>query len=169
MVTQNEDGPIDFDYNLNVLSCDDFYDCKKIKELVRLSFNKVLRSRGLQDCDDSTSSLTTKLIYFSDESEIKFYIDLAIVTENIDGFWERLIHDKNSLPNRYFWNQAPNSKGYENRAKKIKEVPGMWDKVRAKYLEKKNMYLTRNDYNHPSFICYIESVNEIYFAFIQNN
>ena len=29
-------------------------------------------------------------------------------------------------------------------------------------LEKKNMYLTRNDRNHHSFNIYIEAVNEIY-------
>ena len=95
-------------------------------------------------------------------SLIKFSIDLAIVTENSDGIWERLIHDKRSIPNRYFWNQAPNSNNYNSKAEEIKEVPGMWEEVRAKYLEKKNMYLRINDYNHPSFICYIESVNEIY-------
>lgn len=162
MVTQTENRPFDFDYNLNILSCEDWDEGKKIKELVRLTFNNVLRSRGLQDCDDSTSSLTTKLIYFADEPEIKFSIDLAIVTENNDGIWERLIHDKRSFPNRYFWNQAPNSDGYSNKAKEIKKVPCMWEEVRVRYLDKKNMYLKRNDYNHPSFICYIESVNEIY-------
>lgn len=162
MVAQNENGPIDFDYNLNIISCADWNDGKVIKELVRLTFNAVLRDRGLEDCDDSTSSLTTKLMYFKDKPSIKFSIDIGIVTKNNGEVWERLIHDKKSIPNRYFWNQAPNSKGYADKAKKIKDVPGMWDKLRTRYLEKKNIYLTRNDYNHPSFICYIESVNEIY-------
>ena len=30
------------------------------------------------------------------------------------------------------------------------------------YEKIKNMYLVRNDYNHPSFICYIEAVNNVY-------
>ena len=38
----------------------------------------------------------------------------------------------------------------------------MWEEVREKYLDKKNMYLKRNDHYHPSFVCYIEAVNEIY-------
>ena len=42
MVMQNENGPIDFDYNLNVLSCDDINNCFQIKELVRKCFNKVM-------------------------------------------------------------------------------------------------------------------------------
>ncbi|HHU80170.1 MAG TPA: hypothetical protein GXZ35_02390, partial [Acholeplasmataceae bacterium] len=112
--------------------------------------------------DDSTSSLTTKPIYFKDDPDIDFSIDLAIVTKNYDEIWERLIHDKRSLPNRYFWNQAPNSNDYNNKAKEIKKVPGMWEEVRERYLDKKNMYLKRMDYDHPSFVCYIEAVNEIY-------
>jgi len=30
------------------------------------------------------------------------------------------------------------------------------------YLEKKNMYLFRQDHNHPSFVVYVEAVNEVY-------
>ena len=31
-----------------------------------------------------------------------------------------------------------------------------------KYLEKKNMYLSWQDHNHPSFVVYVEAVNEVY-------
>ena len=34
--------------------------------------------------------------------------------------------------------------------------------VREQYLALKNMYLSKNDINHPSFICYIEAVNNVY-------
>ena len=30
------------------------------------------------------------------------------------------------------------------------------------YLEKKNMYLSWQDRNHPSFVVYVEAVNEVY-------
>ena len=162
MVTQNEAEPIDFDYNLNIISCEDWNDCKKIKETVRKTFNEVLNENGLPDCNDSTSALTTKPIYFKDDRDIDFSIDLAIVTKNYDEIWERLIHDKKTTPTRYFWNQAPNSNDYNTKSKEIKKVPGMWEEVREKYLDKKNMYLKRNDHYHPSFVCYIEAVNEIY-------
>lgn len=93
MVTQNEQEPIDFDYNLNVISCEDINDCKAIKESVRKAFNKVLRNNVLNDCDDSTSSLTTKKIYFTDYSLVKFSIDVCIVTRDKNGNWFRLKHD----------------------------------------------------------------------------
>ena len=38
----------------------------------------------------------------------------------------------------------------------------LWQEVRDKYLEKKNMYLSWQDHNHPSFAVYVEAVNEVY-------
>ena len=78
MITQNGDGNIDFDYNLNILSCDD-WKARSIKELIRKTFNKVMRENNLSDVEDSTSSLTSKLIYFNDDPNIEFKIDVCIV------------------------------------------------------------------------------------------
>ena len=163
MITQNGNGKIDFDYNINVLSASD-WNGKSIKETIRKTFNKVLSSYNLSDCEDSTSSLTTKPIYFEDEPEIKFSIDVAIVTKNANEQWQRLIHEKtgNTSVDRYFWNIIPNSKEYELKAKEIKEVSGWWNKVREEYLKIKNNYLSKNDHNHSSFVCYIEAVNNVY-------
>ena len=164
MVMQNENGPIDFDYNLNVLSCDDIYNCFQIKELVRNCFNKVMRINKLSDVNDSKSSLTSKLIHLEKFPNVKFSIDLGIVCQDREGNWHRLIHKKTGNIHRdeYFWNQAPNSKDYNKRAKTIKSVPGAWEMVREEYKDLKNLYLKRNSHNHPSFICYIEAVNNIY-------
>lgn len=112
MVTQNSNESIDFDYNLYVQKCDDINNCQSIKETVRKTFNKVLKAYNLYDCDDSTSSLTTKPIYFKDSPKIQFSIDLCIVAKNDKGSWFRLIHEKTgyTASDRYFWNEAPNSK-----------------------------------------------------------
>lgn len=48
-----------------------------------------------------------------------------------------------------------------DKAIAIKEN-SFWGEVRTKYLDKKNMYLLRGDTNHPSFVVYVESVNETY-------
>lgn len=168
MVTQNEEGPIDFDYNLNILSCDDFNDCKVIKETVRWAFNKVLRNNGLSDCDDSTSSLTTKHIHFNgDDDSNEFSIDVGIVTKGRNGNWNRLKHEKSFIgfmcyQDRYYWNEGPNLDKCKEKAMAIKLIPGCWDYVRDRYLELKNHYLRSNDYNHPSFVCYIQTVNDAY-------
>jgi len=164
MVTQNGDEAIDFDYNLNILSCEDFHDCKAIKHAVIVAFNRVMQRNGLADVDDSTSSITTKKIHFRDDPDIEFSMDVCIVTEETDGSWLRLIHEKgmNTYYDRYYWNIAPHSKHYAEKAKAIKSVPGGWEKVRVLYLKTKNRYLTQNDHNHPSFVCYIEAINNVY-------
>ena len=163
MVTRNARTPIDFDYNLNIQKCDDFEDCRVIKETVRKAFNKVLSTHNFVACEDSTSSLTSKPIYFINDPDIKFSIDLCIVTKDTDGFWHRLIHQKTGYTanDTYFWNKAPNSKNVKAKSDKIKKS-GNWLLVRDEYLKLKNKYLTSNDHNHPSFICYIEAVNNVY-------
>ena len=164
MITQNENEGIDFDYNLNILSCPDWDDAKSIKEAVRIAFNQILRNQGLNDAEDSTSSITTKPMYFKNAPETEFKIDVCIVTKNNAGEWERLIHEKTGYTynDRYFWNVAPNSKGYQEKARKIKSVPGWWNQVRTRYLDRKNHYLKKGDNNHPSFVCYIEVINDVY-------
>ena len=62
---------------------------------------------------------------------------------------------------QYAWNEVPNSHQVKDKADEIKEE-GLWQEVRDRYLEKKNMYLSRQDRNHPSFVVYVEAVNEIY-------
>ena len=161
LILQNANQPIDLDYNLEITRTDDWEDCKEIKECVRKAFNIVLREYGWSDCQDSTSSLTTEKRHFNQENSTEFSMDICIVYEDTDGNYHRLIHDKRCFPNRYFWNQAPNSRNIREKAKYIKEK-GKWTLVREQYLRIKNQYLTSNDYNHSSFICYIEAVNNVY-------
>lgn len=159
LVTQNEDEPFDFDYNLNILFCDDWGDCKSLKETVRNAANVVLKRNGLGDISDSTSSLTTNTICFKDQPDLEFSIDIGIVTLDSAGVWERLIHDKRN--NRYYWNEAFDSKSINDKAVILKKN-NHWQEVRDEYLTLKNKYLTANDYDHPSFVCYIEAVNNVY-------
>ncbi len=164
--TQNANEPVDLDYNLNILKVYEWNinrDVAKIKEYIRKMFNKVLKRHGWSDCQDSTSALTTEKRHFKKGNQTEFSIDLAIVSENNDGTWFRLIHRKTgSFANdEWYWNEGPQSKGLVEKVTWCKDN-GCWCEVRETYLSKKNMYLSRQDNNHPSFNCYIEAVNEIY-------
>lgn len=163
MVMQNENESIDFDYNLNVLSYRNIKNCYSIKELVRKSFNKVMEKHGLPDVKDSKSSLTTSKLHLEEYPEIEFSIDLGIVTKDEEGNSYRLIHRKTgyTYKDEYFWNKAPSSKGYSKKADVIKKL-SKWEMVRDKYKNLKNHYLKKQDKDHPSFICYIESINNVY-------
>lgn len=77
MVTQNEDGHIDFDFNLLVEDAED-YDARWLEETVRKAFNEVLRRNELDDCDDSTSALTTKAIRFRKGNKTAFRLMSAL-------------------------------------------------------------------------------------------
>ena len=163
--TQNADEPVDLDYNLNILET---YECsindgRYIQEYVRKSFNCILKRNGWEDCHDSKSVFSTGYRCF-DDYDTSFKIDLAIVTADREG-WYRGIHKKTGFAqyDEYYWVPAPKSNGLDERVDDIKEN-GLWQKVRDVYLKKKNMYLTRNDHDHPSFVCYIETINEVWYA-----
>lgn len=162
LILQNSNNPIDLDYNLEIVRCEDFNDCRHIKECTKKAFNQALNEEGLHDCEDSKSSLTSKQIYFEKGNQTPFSIDICIVVVD-KGYTYRLIHEKTgwTINDRYYWNQAPNSKDVRSKADYIKEH-GKWQKVREQYLNLKNKYLSMNDHNHPSFICYIEAVNNVF-------
>ena len=162
MITQNEDEPIDFDFNLLIDNPDDYQTARDLKEDIREAFNEVLSSNGWEDCEDSTSSLTTKKMHFKKGNKTPFSIDVCIVKKDRYGL-HRLIHRKTGNVNfdQWYWNLVPNSRDLREKEEALK--PDYWMEVRETYLHKKNMYLSRPyDNDHPSFICYIEAVNEVY-------
>lgn len=165
LIVQDEARPIDLDYNLEIVRCEDYEECRAIKECVRKSLNKSLNEHHWGDCEDSTSSLTTKKTHFIKGNPTEFSMDVCIVCRDEDDFLYRLIHEKTGFVyyDRYYWNKAPYSAELRKKADAIKKR-GKWLLVREQYLKIKNNYLQRNDHNHPSFICYIEAVNNVYNA-----
>lgn len=163
LIMQNENGPVDLDYNLEIVRCKDFNDCRGIKQEVQKAFNHVLQNCGLHNCEDSTSALTTKKIQLGKGPSAGFSIDVCIVITNERGNYLRLIHDKTGLASkdRYYWNEARKSNHMKEKTDYIKSQK-CWSMVRKRYADTKNRYLTQNDCNHPSFICYVEAVNNIY-------
>ena len=145
---------IDSEININ--------NCREIKEYIRKQFNVILNKNGWNDCMDSTSVLTTEKRHFTKGNHTEFSIDLAIVFNDRNGC-HRLIHEKTGFTawDRYYWNLVPNSKDLFDRVADIKDEH-LWNEVIDEYLEKKNMYLRRQDYNHPSFNVYVETVNQAF-------
>lgn len=165
MVTQNEKEAIDFDFNLEIIDLKNFsvYDGRQLKETVRKAFNEVLKKNGWRDCQDSTSALTTERRVLKKGNKTPFSIDVCIIWIDSFGRVNRLIHQKTGIVcmDQYCWNMARDSQKIWEREYYIKDND-CWSEVRRVYLEKKNRYLTRNDYEKSSFICFIEAVNEVY-------
>lgn len=162
LITRNANQPVDLDYNLEIVRCEDFDDCRYLKECVRKSFDKVLRAHGWWTCQDSTSVLTAKRQLYTITAPVRYAIDVCIVMQD-DGHYHRLIHKKTgfTFSDEYYWNIAPHSRKLKEKADYIRKH-GKWELVRDQYLRLKNHYLTQNDHDHPSFICYIEAVNNVY-------
>ena len=165
MITRNGDGPYDLDYNLLIMKAEERYwnDLRLLKETVRNALNRAERREFFSDAQDSTSCLTA-LLHFKDTPNVEFSFDVAITTKNKNGNYMRLIHNKNVYAlglDQYTWNEVPNSHQVKDKADELKKA-GLWQKVRDRYREKKNMYLSWQDRNYPSFVVYVEAVNEVY-------
>ena len=166
LITQNANQPVDLDFNLEIVRCEDFDDCRYLKECVRKSFDKVLRAHGRgawSSCQDSTAVLTVKRTRYPITDPANYAIDVCIVIQDEDGRYHRLIHKKTGRVclDEYYWNIAPYSRNLKAKEEFIR-TNGKWELVRDQYLRLKNHYLTQNDHDHPSFICYIEAVNNVY-------
>ena len=162
LITRNANQPVDLDYNLEIVRCEDFDDCRYLKECVRKSFDKVLRAHGWCTCQDSTAVLTAKHPYRDFNPRNQYAIDVCIIMQD-DGHYHRLIHKKAHWPcdDEYYWNIGPNSRELKEKEEYIRKH-GKWELVRDQYLRLKNHYLTQNAHDHPSFICYTEAVNNVY-------
>ena len=172
LITQNANEPIDFDYNLEVVKSGNYgrNNGREIKDYMKQIFDEILDNAGWGHCQDSTSALTTGKINFSKGNQTPFSIDLCIIRVNPNGSWERLVHQKTGFiqMDQWYWNEAPQSRALTDRVDWLKNN-NHWLEVRNTYLDKKNMYLSRKDHDHPSFIIYIEAVNEIYFSYNPRN
>lgn len=149
---------LDFNLEIDLDSLPPKYkSLKKLKDKIRGLLNQIMANKDFfSDGQDSTSVISVPL-HFNDSKEIEFSFDLAIVSRNSYGNLQRLIHDKSH--NNYTWSPAKNSKDCDIKAERLK-TPERWNKVRKRYLELKNQFI--NDNNHPSFICYVMAINEIY-------
>ena len=166
MVTRNGDGPFDLDYNLEIIKASEEYwsDLRHLKDTIRILLDKAEKLNCFSESQDSTSCLTA-LLHFKDDPTVKFKFDIAIVSRNSKGKLCRLIHSKNAWgygKDQYVWNEIPDSHDIAQKARRLK-AEGLWLTVRDQYIDRKNMYLSRRwDKDHPSFIAYIETVNELY-------
>ena len=171
MVTRNGDGPFDLDYNLEIVKAPKEYwnDLRHLKNTIRVLLDRAAGLKCFSESQDSTSCLTA-LLHSKDDPKIEFSFDVAIVTRNSKGNFCRLIHNKNALgfgADQYIWNEIADSHDVAQKAKRIKSE-GLWLDVRDRYIERKNMYLSRQqDKDHPSFVVYVEVVNETYFEYFR--
>lgn len=163
LVTRNGAGAFDLDYNLEIIRMPAEYDQDPfaLKNRVMTLLNKQLEGTYFSDAKDSTSVITA-VLHFTDTPQVQFSFDIGIIKKNKKGNYCRLTHQKDGQSHGTFtWCEIPTSAQVGEKASAIKKA-GKWVAVRQRYLELKNRYLKGNDRNHPSFVVYVEAVNQIF-------
>lgn len=157
MVTRNGKGPFDLDYNLILTSVPQKYEDSPglLRNRVREILDSLVDER-FSHGKGSTSSIKY-LAHLWDRSTVEFSFDVALIREREGKY--KLVHNKGE--NVFIWNQVPYSKKMDKKIATIRKS-NRWNEVEDAYLDLKNMYLRRNDKNHPSFIVYAEAVNQVY-------
>ena len=159
MVMRDGSGPFDLDYNLVIINMPNKFwnDLGKLKNTVISSLNRIVGRSLFSDGHDSTSVISAYI--YTTINHPSFNVDIAILGKNQQGTYCRLIHDKYNCT--YTWCQVPSSKKVGSKVKEIK-AQGRWNEVRDAYLRLKNLYLSRGDRDHPSFVVYVEAVQQVY-------
>lgn len=163
LVTRNGDAPFDLDYNLVISKMSPVYhqDLFQLKKTIMTLLNSQFEQTLFSDAKDSTSVITS-ILHFPDRPQVKFSFDIGIVMKNSQGNFCRLIHQKKGYPHGTFtWCEIPTSSKVGEKSSAIKNA-GKWDDVRQRYLQLKNQYLCAGDRNHPSFVVYVEAVNQVF-------
>lgn len=167
-ITQYGNRPIDFDFNLWIIEDGGYSDGRELKEAIMEAFDYILEKNGYDGvhCKDSTSVITVGKFHQRKGNQTEYSIDLGIVKEDERGNWHRLIHHKTGIVqmDRWIWNIGPDSREIFAKEEFLKN--GHWNEVRCAYLEKKNAYI--NVSTKPSFICYIEAINDVYNQYHKN-
>jgi hypothetical protein len=164
MVMRNGKGPFDLDYNIIFTSLPQKYE--KSPESLKFLVMEVLDGlvdRRFTHGKDSTSSIKY-IVHAKDGKTVIFSFDVALIRE--EGGKSKLIHDKKQ--GVFIWNQIRDSGDLGKKVATIKKA-GRWKKVREDYRDLKNGYLKEGDKNHPSFVVYIQAVNQVYYAMKTGN
>lgn len=158
VVTRNGDGPFDLDYNLVLPSIPQEYtgSPEKLKTLIRETLDNLVPGNFTHG-KDSTSAITY-LLHSPDRKKVEFKVDVALVLAG-KNCYNKLVHDKKT--GRYIWNKIRKSADIDTKLAAIKNA-GRLDAVADIYYQKKNAYLSRQNSDHPSYVAYIEAVNEVY-------
>lgn len=160
MVTRNGNGAFDLDYDLVMTSIPKEYtgNLKMLKIVIRNTLDELMGA-NFSHGQDSTSSITY-LVHSLDGKKVEFQFDVALLLEeNGSGNRSRLIHNKDT--GAFIWNLVPDEKKLEKKEAVIKQA-GRWIDVKRIYLDRKNMYLKRQDYSHSSSVVYREVIHEVY-------
>ena len=148
---------VDLDFNFNIQR-DKNNLLNNPFELKRIAINAF--KAYFKECDDvavknSKSAIT---IYLGEISKYICSFDCAFIVEGNDGYYHKLIFDKNFQ--RYIWNRMPHSQDHFAKYEWLKH---------HNYIDKiEDLYKTKKDVlNDESSTIFIKTINELYMKYGQ--
>ena len=155
MILENKNEGFDCDYQLFLQKNKKDLTPSEIKRLLIQLFDRHLsKNNGFTNCEDSTTAITKKRKL--PNGKILFRYDIVIL--NCNQAVPSIIKRNN---NGHTWCQLPQERNYPLNLEKI-EGPEMWNDLRERYREKKNMQFHNQGYQkRKSFQILNEAINEI--------
>ena len=155
IIVQNESlSSTEYPYVIKIDTNDSFpmESLEKVKE----ALNTVLFNKELKEVNEFKYSYKTYKMHWLSRPKDNFTFEFFVITNN-NGNYSRVIIKKDQLVELPMLNKDDLDKK-ESRIR----FSRLWEEVTSSYLNKLNMYEKREDTNHPSFVCFIESINEVY-------
>jgi hypothetical protein len=153
MILENKNEGFDCDYQLFLQKNKKGLPPSQVKELLIKLFDKYLPS-DFSYCEDSTTAITTKKK--NRDGTILFGYDIVILDCNQET--PSIIKRNNG---GHTWCQLSKERNYPSNLAEI-EGPEMWNELRERYREKKDMQFHNKGYQgRKSFQILNEAINEI--------
>lgn len=157
LVIPHHNKGFDLDFQIIIHKNKNNKDEEQLKQLFMGLINPLVTAEGFEDCEDSTSSITTKMID-KNRANIKVGYDVVIIrnkTVNNVVQTEILRHYRKEKPERWAFEQLPDMTDASKQFAKIRGID-MWQDLRKRYYDKK----TKNTDDKRSFQLLHEAVNE---------
>ena len=167
MITREVGGNEGFDFDVNIRVNDDEneFTPKRIRDILRATFDKYAKQFGYDYGEDSTRVITLK-VKDRANSKIVHGCDFAVVNDYLDEYGDKrqqYIHF-NKKQGTYEWQEQP--EGYyllKERIRDLKSSSRLWNEVREVYLYKKCRNTDPHKKSRSLFAETIKEVHERYF------
>lgn len=160
MVTKNGKAGFDLEYNLILTSVPRRLDRSpgELKELIREALEDLIKD-NYSDEQGSISSITYRL-HSMNGKRVEFCFDISLIRKYFRIRNKcRLVQDEEQRG--LVWEQIPASGKQDSKVAAIKRT-GHWEKVRRRYLDRKNRQLLEPGRTQPSYAVYNETVNHVF-------
>lgn len=160
MVTKNGKAGFDLEYNLILTAVPRRLDRSpgELKDLIRETFEALVTDKYSAE-QGSPSSITYRF-HSMNGKRTEFCFDVSLIRKyfRIRNKCQLVQNDETG---GLTWKQIPASSKQDSKVAAIKRA-GRWEKVRERYLDRKNQQLLSRDRTRPSYTVYNEAVNHVF-------